>query len=74
MQAVDLSRFQGLVSELFKWPESKSDWEEYRLTKEQVGLFRENGWLAGVPMLDDKQIQALRKELTSLADQDHPGH
>jgi ectoine hydroxylase-related dioxygenase (phytanoyl-CoA dioxygenase family) len=74
MQAVDLSRFQGLVSDLFKWPESKSGWDEFRLTKEQVGFFRENGWLAGVPMLDDNQIQSLRRELTSLADLNHPGH
>jgi ectoine hydroxylase-related dioxygenase (phytanoyl-CoA dioxygenase family) len=74
MPAHDLSTAHSLVSDLFKWPTKKSEWESYRLSKEQIDFFNDNGYLAGIKMLDDDQVGRLKKELTVLADITHPGH
>jgi hypothetical protein len=74
MAVKDLSTAHELVSDLFRWPERNGEWESYRLTDEQVSFFHENGFLAGVKMLDDRQIEILRNELGELADVQHPGH
>jgi ectoine hydroxylase-related dioxygenase (phytanoyl-CoA dioxygenase family) len=63
-----------LISNLFKWPEKKSDWEQFLLSKEQVEFFNNNGYLAGIKMLDEDQIEKLRNQLSELADVNHPGH
>src|SRR2546430_7597785 len=42
------------------------DWERYRLSEEQVEFFRENGYLKGVRVLSDEQVEALRGELEQL--------
>ena len=44
------------------------------MSQEQIDFFHENGFLAGVKMVDEKQIKFLRNEITELADVDHPGH
>ena len=74
MPVKDLSAVHELASDLFQWPVDKADWEEYKLSQEQVDFFHENGFLAGVKMLDEKQIERLRDELSALADTSHPGH
>ena len=62
------------VSHLFELPENEKEWEQYKLTGEQIRFFHENGYLAGVKMLDEAQIEALKNELTELIDPAHPGH
>ena len=56
MQAKDLSEIHEQVSAMFPWPKTNADWDQYRLSKEQVDFFNENGYLAGVKMLNDEQI------------------
>jgi len=70
----DLSQAHELVSDLFKWPKAKEDWEKFKLTDEQISFFNENGFLAGVKMLDDAQVNFLRNELSEIADINHPAH
>ena len=70
----DLSRHHRPVTDLFKTPRTREELDEYALTREQVEFFREYGYLAGVPMLDGAQVEALRAELAELADPRHPGH
>lgn len=70
----DLSKVHHLVSNLFKWPSTEKEWNKYRLTKEQVVFFNEHGYLAGIKMLEEDQIEKLRNELSELADVNHPGH
>ena len=70
----DLSHVHKLVSDLFYWPTSKSDWEKFTLTDEQVSFFNENGFLTGIKMLDDEQVDFLRNELSEIADVSHPSH
>lgn len=66
--AADLSLRHDLVGDLFSLPKSAAEWDKYRLTDEQVASFHENGYLAGVRLLDDAQVEQLRTELNDLFD------
>jgi Phytanoyl-CoA dioxygenase (PhyH) len=74
MPVKDLSTVHHLVSDLFRWPASPEEWEQYALSEEQIVFFRKNGFLAGVPLLDERQIGIIRTELAEIADPKHPGH
>lgn len=69
----DLSTRHEMVSDLFSWPGSREEWEQYRLSDDQVAFYRENGFLAGVKLLDERQIERLRGELQGLFDPQHAG-
>jgi hypothetical protein len=71
-QVRDLSEFGSPIGSLF--PSSADDPARFRLTGEQVSFFQENGFLAGVRVLTEEQIEALRASLERLADPQHPGH
>jgi ectoine hydroxylase-related dioxygenase (phytanoyl-CoA dioxygenase family) len=66
----DLSRYHQPITDLFK----TDDAQRYRLTEEQVRFYRENGYLAGLKVLNEEQLEALRGELGQLVDPSHPGH
>ena len=70
----DLSNHHGPIGDLFIAPETIEEWQQYRLTDDQIEFFHEYGYLAGIRVLNDEQIEALRAELTQLIDPDHPGH
>ena len=70
----DLSSVHELITGLFQWPATKEAWEQYKLTDEQVAFFKENGYLSGIKMLDEKQIEIIRNEIAELADPQDPGH
>jgi ectoine hydroxylase-related dioxygenase (phytanoyl-CoA dioxygenase family) len=74
MQVADLSKQHQLVSDLFQWPTKPSDWDRYRLSDDQVAFYKENGYLPGIKMLDDAQIDVLRDELSAIIDPAHPGN
>ena len=74
MSAIDLSKVHTLISDLFHWPATEQEWNKLKLSDEQVDFFNTNGYLAGVKMLDEIQIEELRTELNELADTNHPGH
>ena len=74
MPANDLSKVHELVSDIFKKPASQKEWDQYKLSKEQVDFFNEQGYLAGIKMLDEEQIERLRNDLSGLTQTDHPGH
>jgi ectoine hydroxylase-related dioxygenase (phytanoyl-CoA dioxygenase family) len=67
----DLSRHHAPVTGLFPAPASPRDWRRYALTDEQVGLYHEQGFLAGVRVLEEAEVGALRAELAELM---RPGH
>ena len=62
------------VSDLFKIPQTESDWDQYRLSEEQVQFYHDQGYLAGVRILDDQQISTLRDELAELTKPNHEGN
>lgn len=74
MQVKDLSQVHEQITNMFPWPKTKSDWDQYRLSKEQVEFFNENGYLAGIKMLNEDQLAVLRKELFDLADPSNEGN
>lgn len=71
--AQDLSNFHDPVSEIFArvTAESAATW---RLSDEQVAFYREHGYLPGVRVLSDEQVDVLRAELSAFFQPDHDGH
>jgi len=67
----DLSNDHRPLTDLFP---PLDDWAKYRLTNDQIEFFHEQGYLAGIRVLNDEQIHALRRDFTELIDQNHPGH
>jgi len=74
MQTKDLSEIHGQITTMFPWPKTESEWDQYRLSKEQVEFFNENGYLAGIKMLNDEQIDFLRRDVMELAAPSHSGN
>lgn len=69
----DLAQRHELVGDLFAIPQSRDEWERFRLNDDQVAFYHEYGYLAGVTILDDRQVEALRTELAEWFQPDHPG-
>ncbi len=70
----DLSIYHDLIGNLFTKPSISEEWASYRLSESQVEFYREYGYLSGIRMLDDEQVEVLREELRGLIDPAHPGH
>lgn len=70
----DLSRFHEPVGTLFPRPDSPGEWARHRLTDGQLRFFEEHGYLAGIRVLSDEQVEALRAELSDVSDAAHPGN
>jgi ectoine hydroxylase-related dioxygenase (phytanoyl-CoA dioxygenase family) len=68
----DLSARHGPVGTLL--PPGPADHDRYRLSDEQARFFHENGYLSGVRVLSDEQVEQLRGELQELFDPAHPGN
>ena len=69
----DLSTRHDLVGNLFRLA-TQDDWKRYSLSEDQVAFFHEQGYLKGIRMLDEEQVNGLRRELSELMDPSHPGH
>lgn len=69
----DLSEIHQPIADLFGSAESPADVEALRLSDEQVQFFRENGYVSGVRVLNDPQIDALCGELEQFFDPRHEG-
>ena len=69
----DLSEKHELVADLFSLAATQQDCQPYRLTDEQVDFYAENGYLRGIRVLDERQIDVLRDELAAFFQSDHPG-
>lgn len=74
VQFEDLSKQHRLVGDLFSLPSTQNEWRQYRLTDEQVEFYRANGYVAGVRILSDEQVEALLNEVTEIMDPAHPAH
>ncbi len=73
-QAKDLSGYHKLISNFFKQPSSEEEWEQYKLTNEQVNFFHENGYLSKIKLLEEWQVNALNEELGDITDPEHSGN
>lgn len=63
---LDLANYSNPISKLFEQPKNASEWEQYMLSNEQIEFFKENGYLSGIKILDEKQVEALNTELVRL--------
>jgi len=69
----DLSTAHQPVGSLLS-PQLRQDLREFQLTAEQVASFHEQGYVAGIRLLSDEQVETLRAELATLVDPTHPGN
>lgn len=70
----DLSETHGLIGDTYAWPDRPEEWARFRITDEQVAHYQEHGYVAGIRLLNDGQVDALQEALVRLADESHPGH
>ena len=70
----DLSTHHEFVGTLFGKPSRPEEWAQYRLSESQLEFYARHGYLAGVRMLTDDQVDELRKEVNELVDPNHPGN
>ena len=70
----DFSNFDHPVSEMFHFPISAEEREQYKLTDRQIEFFHENGYLSAIKVLEEWQVDELNKELLEIMDVSHPGH
>jgi ectoine hydroxylase-related dioxygenase (phytanoyl-CoA dioxygenase family) len=69
----DFSLRHQLIGDLFRIPQTAAEWEQYRLTDEQVAYYHEHGYLPKVKLLNTTQVEVMRKELEVFFTPDHVG-
>jgi len=62
----DLADHGTPVTDLFHQPTTAAEWEQYILTEEQVKSFEENGFISGIKILTEEQVDLLNNELVKL--------
>jgi ectoine hydroxylase-related dioxygenase (phytanoyl-CoA dioxygenase family) len=70
----DLSAHHGFIGDVFALPATEDEWKKYHLSDEQVEFYNEYGYLKGVPILTERQVEILREELDQLMMTSHPRH
>lgn len=70
----DLSTIHKRVTDLFRWPETASEWDRYRLTDEQTHHYEEYGYVSNIKFFDAHQVDELTRELQEIVDPAHPGN
>ena len=70
----DLSQYHHPLTSIFPRPSTPAEHQAYRLTDEQVRSFEEQGYVAGVRILTEDQVDVLCQQLAELMDPHHPGH
>lgn len=66
----DLSTIHQAVTGLFDPPVNARDWDHHRLSDEQIESYKRQGYLAGVQILSESQVDQLRDELDELINSD----
>lgn len=69
----DLSTKHHPITSLFDSP-SATESNRCRLSEAQIEFFEANGYLAGIRLLTDEQVEALRAELREVTDPAHPAN
>jgi hypothetical protein len=72
--SMDLSEAHAPVGHFLELPGNFEEWQKFRLSDEQLSRFDEQGYVAGIQVLDDRQIEILCSELTGLMKKSHPAH
>lgn len=70
----DLSTRHEPILDLFRRHQHAAARQRYRLSDGQLAQFERDGFLAGIPVLDDDEVDQLCDELWQLMDPQAPGH
>ena len=70
----DLSTTHEPIGTFLARPATTEELRDVALTDEQIAQFNKEGYLAGIQVLDDRQIEILHSELAGLMKESHPGH
>lgn len=74
MSIPDLSHEHAPVGDLFEQPATPDAWRRLALSQDQIDFFNAQGYLSGIRILTDAQVDALAAELAEIARPDHPGN
>ena len=74
MSIQDLSCEHAPVGDLFEQPATPEAWLPLALSRDQIDHFNTQGYLSGIRILTDAQVDALAAELAEIARPDHPGN
>lgn len=69
----DLGLKTGMLTELFTCPVGPEEWLQYTLTEQQLLHYKHQGYLQGVKLLNQNQVESLRIQLEEMANPAHPG-
>lgn len=69
----DLSTHHQPITSLFDLASARGS-NRFRLSDEQIEFFEVNGYLAGIRLLTDEQVEVLVAELREIADPAHPAN
>jgi hypothetical protein len=69
----DLSHYHKPLGNVFPAVHHE-DWQQYRLSEAQVSHFHERGYVSGICILNDDQVEVLREQLALIVDPSHPAH
>ena len=69
----DLADQHALVCDLLEMPRSKQDWDRFQLSADQIAFYHDQGYLAGVRLLSEQQVERMREELAPLMQGNPPG-
>src|SRR5712672_3259543 len=72
--SMDLSEAHAPVGHFVEQPGNLEEWQKFRLSDEQLSRFDEQGYVAGIQVLDDRQVEILCSELAGLMKKSHPAH
>lgn len=70
----DLADHDRMITNMFKVPTDQAGWDKYRLSEEQLAFFDKNGYISGIKLLDQDQVDQLNRELAEVMDPNHPDH
>ena len=74
MAVEDLAQYHHPISNLFPKAMTESDYMKFALTDEQIAHFHEHGYVTNVKILEEEQVDALRKDLEAIREPEHPGN
>lgn len=72
--STDLSQAHAPIAQFVDQPKDPKEWQKYELTASQLAFFDENGYVAGIQVLNDQQADALCSELEGLMKKSHPAN
>ena len=70
---VDLGTISGPLTGIFDQPKNAEQWQNFMLSTEQISHFKEYGFVQGIRVLNEDQVEILRSELDEIVKPDNPG-